>query len=213
MTDLRDWNVPAILIWICTRDYEVIQTLFSGDAERDQQHVALHLARLCYKELPLKQANDELLAKLRCGELEAQGFKCDPDNKGNPVSDTVQDIPTCDWACLRIHPFPPGVEGRYAAFYRDNSFPSWRRVVCLSAAVRELWPPEPGSAMKLYREQVARTFLEGRFKIRTTHKGAYSAAIRHVARICNCSEDAAKQSTGKFISAEIERLRKAAKGC
>ena len=60
------------------------------------------------------------------------------------------------------------------------------------------------------REQAARTFLEGWFKVRTTDYGAWLAASRHVAKNCNCSEDAAKKSTGKFISAEIERLRKPA---
>ena len=87
-------------------------------------------------------------------------------------------------------------------------------MVCSSVTVRDLWPAEPGSTIALSnREQAARTFLERWFKVRTIYYGASFPAIRHVAKNCNCSEDAAKKSTGTFISAEIKRIRNAAKGC
>ena len=231
MNDLPYWGVAAIQIWICTRDFSSVQTRLTGDAERDEEHVVLELARFemghanleCdlpegYERRSLlvskEQAVEEFLAKLRCGELKALGIKCDPKNEGNPVSDTAQDIPTFDWAFLRFRPFPRGLGGRYAAFYKQSYFPSWQHVVCSGTTVRDLWPAEPGSTIaRSNREQAARTFLERRFKVRTTVYGAWLAAIRHVAKNCNCSEDAAKKSTGTFISAEIKRLRKAAKGC
>ena len=94
------------------------------------------------------------------------GIKCDPRNKGEPVSDTVQDIPTRDWGNLGFGLFPYDLDGSYAAFYENNRYPSWRHMVCSSVTVRDLWPAEPGSTIALSnREQAARTFLERWFKV------------------------------------------------
>jgi hypothetical protein len=231
MTDLPFWGIAAVQIWICTRDFSFVQRRLTGDAKRDEEHVALELARYeiglpssecdlseVYEKRSLvvskEQAIEELLTKLRLGELKALGVKCEPKNEGNPVSDTAEDIPTCCWAYLRFRPFPRGLEGRYAAFYEDNGFPSWRHVVCSGATVRQLWPAEPGSEVALSnREHAARTFLEGWFKVRTTDYGAWLAAIRHVAKNCNCSEDAAKKaraSSSPLRSSVFAKSRKVA---
>ena len=191
----------------------------TGDAKRDEEQIYSILAEFeCnqgYEKRSLvvseKQAKTELFAKLRCGELKAQGVKIDPFNKGQPVSDTFQNIPANDWAVLEIHLFRRNFGGRYVASYGHNW---WRHIVCPSAVVRELWPAGAGSARPLsHREQVARIFLEDWFKSGKPRRGASSAAIRHVATACcaHCSNpfEAAKQSTRAFVAEEIARFCKA----
>ena len=103
MTDLPYWGITAVLFWIRTRDLSYVQRLLTGDAKRDEDY--------CYycfmigkfqspegrEKRPIvvskEQAAAELHAKVRSGELKVAGIKCDPRNKGEPVSDTVQDIP------------------------------------------------------------------------------------------------------------------------
>jgi len=89
-----------------------------------------------------EQAVAELLAKLRSGELQAKGIECDPANEGKPVSYTARDIPVCDWRCLKIGRLRHLTGDRYAAFFDDNNYPSWRHVVCPGAVVRQLWPQD-----------------------------------------------------------------------
>ena len=156
-----------------------------------------------------EQAKEELLATLRCGALKARGVRRDPD-KRKPVSDTFQDIPTCDWMILTFGLSPPERGGRYVAFYEHNCFP-WQHVVCSGATVRQLWPTAPGSAKPLSdREQAARIFLESwpiRQGLKDPYYGARAAANRHVAETCRCTEGAAKKSIEAFITDEINRLR------
>ena len=118
MNDLPYWGVAAIQIWICTQRAFVMSK--SGLRETQsvtKKHVCDVLAEFIYNEgrrkrpllISQEQAKEELLATLRCGELKARGVRRDPD-KRKPVSDTVQDIPTCDWMILRSA-FPLPKEG------------------------------------------------------------------------------------------------------
>jgi hypothetical protein len=166
MNDLPYWDVAAIQIWICTRDLSYVQRRLTGDAKLDGEQIYSILAEFEYNEgyekrslvVSEKQAKDELLAKLRRGELEAQGVKFDPFNTGQPVSDTFQNIPENDWAILQIHLFPRNIGGRYVASYGHNW---WQHIVCPGEMVRQLWPVEPGSAKPLCeKKRAARRFLQ-----------------------------------------------------
>jgi len=149
MTDLPYWGITAVLFWIRTRDFSYVQQLLTGDAKRDEDY-----SYYCFmigefqspegrEKRPLvvskEQAAAELHAKVRFGELKVAGIKCDPRNKGEPVSDTVQDIPARDWGNLG---FSLCSDDSYAAFYENNRYPSWRHMVCLSVTVRQLWPQD-----------------------------------------------------------------------
>jgi len=149
MNDLPYWSIAAVQLWICTREFSYVQKRLTGDVKRDEEQIYAILAEFeCnegYEERSLvdseQQAKTELSAKLRCGELKAQGVKFGPFNNGQPFSDTFQDIPANDWAVLKIHLFPYDFGGRYVASYGHNW---WRHILCPSAVVRKLWPPKPG---------------------------------------------------------------------
>jgi hypothetical protein len=226
MTDLPYWGIAAALVWICTRDLSYIQMLQTGDAGGYEKPTALDISLVLAKfqqnekrpnVMSKEQAKAELLAKLRTGELKARGVKCDPFNKGNAISDTAQDIPATDWMDLRLDSCPPNSgghsDGRYAAFFEHNWYPSWRRVRCLSATAQQLWPTERGSARPLSdREKAVRAFLEDwqvRADTKAPYYGAQAAAFRHVANTFNCSVGAVKQSIRAFVADEIRRLSKA----
>ena len=155
MTELPYWGIAATLVWICTRDLSYIQMLQTGDAGWYEKPTALDISLVLAKfqqnekrpnVMSIEQAKAELLAKLRTGELKARGVKCDPFNKGNAISDTAQDIPATDWMDLRLDSCPPNSgghsDGRYAAFFEHNHYPSWRRVRYLSATAQQLWPQD-----------------------------------------------------------------------
>ncbi len=158
MNNLPYWGIAAIQIWICTRELSYVQKRLTGDAQRDEIDgwdvlAEFHLgsSNCEHKDLPegwekrsllvsKEQAKAELLAKLRSGELRAQGIKCDPRNDGRPDSYTAQAIPICDWGYLRLRAILH--KDRYAAFYEHDDIPSWRHVVCPGAMVRQLWPQD-----------------------------------------------------------------------
>jgi hypothetical protein len=220
MTDHPYWGIAAIQIWICTRDLSYVQRRLTGDARQDEEQIHSILAEFeCnegYEKRSLvvseKQAKTELFAKLRCGDLQAQGIKFDPFNTGQPVSDTFQDIPAIDWSVLKIHLFPYDFGGRYVASYGHNW---WRHVVCSGVTVRQLWPVEPGSEMALSEEKrVARRFLQSwepkpRREGGDPWYGAKSDAVRHIVETFGGLENTvSKGPIGQFISSEVNRLRK-----
>jgi hypothetical protein len=232
MNDLPYWGIAAIQLWICTRDLWYVQRRLTGNAQRDEEHVCDVLAQFELEPLNLeaaelpegyekekrplvvstRQANEELLARLRSGELKAQGVKCDPFNEGKAVSDTVQDIPACDWGYLKFGPFPNSLGGRYAAFYEHNDCPSWRHIVCPGVTAQQLWPALDEIKPFADRLRAAFAFLDG-WQVRTDtinpYHGAQTAAFKDVAAKFKISPDAVKKSVGGLVADEIERRRKA----
>jgi hypothetical protein len=103
---------------------------------------------------------------------------------------------------------------RCIAITADKFFTRSRRGIYFKCAdVLRVWPLASSKLEKLTdREQAARDSLKDwmpRAGVKDPYWGAWLATVRHVAKTCGCTEEAAKKDVGSFITDEINRLRKA----
>jgi hypothetical protein len=202
--DTAFWCVPRASIWVATRNPGTVTAELFGNGigpwmnadnwlEEHKDELLPHYQgqfRANAPELarsPLDLASDEIIRAIRNDRLTLY------DGDGDQIPETML--------------------SRFLHVFEIRDWIEEERLYLQAKAVVTLWPVPERTLSD--REQAARDFLKG-WQVKThtkdPYRGAWRAAVNHVAATCcvHCGNpyEAAKDSTGKFITEEIEFLRK-----